>query len=437
MILLALELPHDKRSPMIASDARNEVQAAASTPRVRLDYLDGLRGLAALFVLLHHAHAELDYRYAAEGLKPWLSATKVLSWGHFSVSVFIILSGYCLMLPVARSRTGELRGGFADYIWRRARRILPPYYVALAFSLIIIWLYPALRYASSPDWNLPLKAFTPGILLSHALLIHNFSPGWINSIDLPMWSVATEWQIYFIFPVILLPVWRRWDIGALVAVGFLMGWIPRWLALRSLDGACFWFIGLFAQGMAAAQISFSADPRIARLRDGFRWGLISAFSWAGVFAAGLLLSRYGVVKEYRWLTDFFVGLAAASMIVACTKRITDHAGEPYPILLKVFNHRWAVALGVFSYSLYLVHYPLLALSNSVMSGFHIAPKINFLISFGIIVPLIVAAAYLFHLLFERPFMPGHLGARHSTAESDSAAHLPSKLQTMPRKVQTP
>jgi len=430
MIFLATEHLHDTKNLVIASDARNGVPAAASMPRVRLDYLDGLRGLAALFVLLHHAHAELDYRYAAEGLKPWLSATKVLSWGHFSVSVFIILSGYCLMLPVARSRAGELRGGFADYIWRRARRILPPYYVALALALLIIWLYPGLRYAYSHDWDVPVKAFTPGILLSHGFLIHNFSPDWIDRIDLPMWSVATEWQIYFIFPAILLPVWRRWKIGPLIVAGFLLGWMPRWLGLRSLDVACFWFIGLFAQGMAAALINFSTDPQAVRLRNGCKWGWISACCWVGVLVAGLFLSKHGLVKEYRWLTDFFVGLAAASMIVACTKRMTDHAGEPYPVLLKIFNHRWAVALGVFSYSLYLIHYPLLALSNSVMSGLHIAPRINFLISFSVIVPIIVALAYLFHLVFERPFMPGHLGANRSPAKADDSPAPAPNIQAI-------
>ena len=143
--------------------------AEQAPSRVRLDYLDGVRGLAALFVVFHHAHAELEYRYP-DTLRKLLHATKFLSWGHFSVATFIVLSGYCLMLPVAKSADGTLRGGFLDYISRRARRILPPYYITLALALAMIALVPGVRYATSPDWNHPLIGFRPDILISHLLM---------------------------------------------------------------------------------------------------------------------------------------------------------------------------------------------------------------------------------------------------------------------------
>ena len=205
------------------SASPSEVSAPKSLapPRLRLDYLDGLRGLAALYVVLHHAY----YGLTAEAALPPLAAhlTYWLYLGRSAVDIFIVLSGYCLMLPVVRA--GRLRGSFADFMRRRARRILPPYYAALGVCLLAIAVLPPLHDLSHPNalWNEALPAFTPGIIASHLLLIHNFASAWHSRIDYPMWSVATEWQIYFLFPLVLLPIWQRWGSAASAAAAFGRG----------------------------------------------------------------------------------------------------------------------------------------------------------------------------------------------------------------------
>ena len=381
--------------------AGSELRVA--TARVRLEYLDGLRGLAALFVVFHHAYAEMQYRFPNHEVPAvFIKPLKFLAWGHFSVDLFIVLSGYCLMLPVARRADGLLVGGFWSYLARRARRILPPYYAALALSLLLLTLLPHLRMATSPDWNHPLVAFTPGVLLSHLLLIHNLSPGWIYRIDHPMWSVATEWQIYFVFPLILLPVWRRAGIAAAVFTGFAVGLAPHFLlpAAKNLDQACYWYIGLFALGMAAALLSFSALPSLVAWRERISWGWVAAVP--GVILLLLGLARNGLAKEARWLTDPVVGFAAAALLVACTRLLARNG--PIPLFLRLLESRPILWLGTFSYSLYLVHYPLLGLGNTLLAADHLRPAAFFLISLLGIAPLTLPAAYLFHLAFERPFM---------------------------------
>ena len=107
--------------------------AQSQSLSLRLHYLDGLRGLAALYVTLHHAYLQVFPN--PEQVLPVALAwgTHWLEYGSFSVAIFIVLSGYCLMLPVAKS--GVLTGGAWHYIQRRARRIIPPYYAAIAFTL--------------------------------------------------------------------------------------------------------------------------------------------------------------------------------------------------------------------------------------------------------------------------------------------------------------
>ena len=73
----------------------------AAAPKVHLGYLDSLRALAAIYVVMYHAIYQIDphhpVRTGAAG------AFRSLFVGHYAVDLFIVLSGFCLMLPVARS----------------------------------------------------------------------------------------------------------------------------------------------------------------------------------------------------------------------------------------------------------------------------------------------------------------------------------------------
>ena len=91
-----------------------------------------------------------------------------------------------------------------------------------------------------------------GSIVSHLLLIHNFHLAWSHRIDPPMWSVATEWQVYFLLPA-LLWAWRRWGTSGAVMLGFAVGLAPSLVMPRGHEFAgCFWYAGLFALGVAAA-----------------------------------------------------------------------------------------------------------------------------------------------------------------------------------------
>ena len=90
-----------------------------------LKYLEGLRGLAALDVTLYHIWGHTLNSMPVSGhlaiLRDWTGA---LLRGRVAVNVFIVLSGYLLMRPAARSPDGLLPGGIWVYLQRRAWRIL-------------------------------------------------------------------------------------------------------------------------------------------------------------------------------------------------------------------------------------------------------------------------------------------------------------------------
>src|SRR5579875_2648256 len=126
----------------MGAPVRQESVSATEAPRLRLEFLDGLRGLAALYVVEHHIAQFALSPHAS----PWRHAQRlywhIFCYGHQAVVVFIVLSGYVLMLPVARTQDGHMPKGVWDYFKRRARRILPPYYAALAICFLLVAFVP-------------------------------------------------------------------------------------------------------------------------------------------------------------------------------------------------------------------------------------------------------------------------------------------------------
>jgi peptidoglycan/LPS O-acetylase OafA/YrhL len=395
----------------VAADERHGAPAPADgkPARLRLDFIDGLRGLAALAVVLLHAFEALGigwmnppgYGIYIDGpLGAGLERVYQLVVLRFAwaVELFIVISGFSLMLPIARSREQRLAGGYVTFIGRRARRILPPYFAAMVFSLLLIALVPGMGQPSERGhyWDIALPAFTPGMLLSHLFLVHNWSPEWATRIDPPMWSIAVEWQIYLVFPLLVL-VARRWGAVAALLLGLTVGIAQGYgetLGLRAYPFSYPWYLGLFSLGMFAAWLCFGAPERVQRWRDRVPWLAVAAVAFVAMF--GLKVFGLRALSGGDWITDPLLGVAAAALLVSLTLR-------PRSALCRVTSLPWVVRLGHASYSLYLVHAPVLALVALAVLGLGVdGPQARLaVILLGPLAALLVT--YPFYLAFERPF----------------------------------
>ena len=377
--------------------------------RLRLEYLDGLRALAALYVSFYHALITSTWTGAYHRLPPDLpdtlnQATCFLRFGHFAVGVFIVLSGYCLMLPVARSPDGRLPGGEMKFLRRRTRRLLPPYYAALSFCLLLTVL-PGMSHSTGTRFDEVLPAWNVGAICSHLLLIQNWSPAWFFKIDAPAWSVAVEWQIYWLFAVVLLPLSRCLGPVAAAMLALTFGSAVHILFAGHYDFVGVGFVGPFALGMLGASINFSDAAWARRLRRQVSWERFTCVLWTAV--AWLALSRGADwMENHSWLSDPVVGCAVLCLLVSCTRASLVAASVTPPFFLRAIQSRWLVQFGAFSYSYYLVHDPILNSLHIVLRplGLSYAASLCLMFTFGIM--LCASGAYLFHLAFERPFMPG-------------------------------
>lgn len=381
--------------------AAGKVGASAGVTNTRLDFLDGIRGLAAFYVLLHHVWLTSYSSIAADprcrlclDSPAWASW---LTWGHVAVSIFFVVSGFSLALGAVRSGD-RLPDSYADYLLRRGYRILPPYWAALAISCLVIVLVTG-EYSGA---TVNLKA-----VVVHAALVQNV-------IDSPkpngaFWSIAIEWQIYFVLPVLLLMLRRLGRVGMLVALTacasllYLAGSdIERLSRLTGVDAL--WlvpfekllhlgpqFLALFAFGVVAAHVSFARRPNS---RESFAVGLALLAGTAVLFRT---LSTAYIDSHYFWI-DIAVGATTASLCASFAQR-------PSGWMARALGSRWLRWLGQSSYSLYLVHVPVLeAIYFTSIAPLSLERNERFLVLCALVVPAALLFSRLFWHVFERPFM---------------------------------
>lgn len=316
-----------------------ELRFANPPTAARLAFLDGIRCLAAIYVVIHHC---VQFTFGIGNPAPGIyqPICNLFAYGDVAVAIFIWLSGIVLALPVIRAGI-KLKNGAMYHYKKRARRILPAYYLAMAISLLLI--ASPIGFTQGNTWDLSTRdAFTWQAILSHVFLIHAWTP-YAFAIDSPMWSLSWEWQIYLGFPLIVW-FWRRFGVIALC------------LVIASINLFTDFHLPLcFCAGILTAQYAPEVQKSLSK-------------------SDLLLLKQIRLMLEWRPLSTYG---------------------------------------GYSSYSLYLLHVPILAaLYYCLTWALGNAPSntVAFLWLIGAGLPIAILTGYAFSLIAEKPWMnnPGHL-----------------------------
>ena len=115
----------------------------------RMEFLDGIRGVACFYVVIGHLFLAFNISHLGLLHDAFPKFASVYSnlfillfrYGYYAVIVFLVLSGYCLILPIGRKAHPQLRIDIGLFLKGRAKRILPPYYdqdhLSVAGSLLL------------------------------------------------------------------------------------------------------------------------------------------------------------------------------------------------------------------------------------------------------------------------------------------------------------
>jgi peptidoglycan/LPS O-acetylase OafA/YrhL len=361
----------------------SETAPVASAPS-RLDYIDGLRALAALWVVLHHIAetSEPESALASGILRPILAT---LFFGQFPVMTFLALSGFCLYYPYARKAPmPAFDTPFSQYLRRRATRILPPYLVVIVAGIFLNML-PIFGFGR---WHEISGNFGGWAVLSHLAMVHNLIPEHAAKIVYPAWSIGLEWQLYLLLPAMMWSFRRLgpvvsvlWTLALAIVLRGAYSHLPFYVG-SALRSGPFAYLMVFGAGMAAAMLT--AQRR--RIAPAWALGTAAVASFA-VIRCG---SGNGLIHD----------VAAATATFALLQLTLDPAGA----VTRFLSHPVLVRLGVFSYSLYLVHAPLVHLGWALARPLHLSGDATLVVLLVGCVPVIVLVSYGFHLAFERPFL---------------------------------
>lgn len=376
---------------------RRRLAPGARPLDARARHLDGLRGMAALFVLIHHAYCmayPISLGVAASGVTAAIFGWVV--YGHFGVTVFIVLAGYLLATGPA-SRQGQLPGGFWTYIKRRAWRIVPPYWAALLLTLGLSLTLIGEKTGTHWDLSVSEDGINPLAYFVSALLLQDVLP--VQNAAYTFWSIAVEWHIYLLLPLMLV-IKRRTSWSVSVLAGVLLGLLGIALAqavpsigrvgIASLQPT---YYLAFALAIGACVLVKSSPNWLHRLPC----LLISAVFLGGVVAICATHSYAWVKSNYYWM-DLLVACAAIALIVAMA---TGQAA----VVVALFSLKPVAGLGVFSYSLYLVHAPLLQVFwQLAVVPLGLDRDANLVLVWALGVPAMILCAYGFYRAAERPFL---------------------------------
>ena len=342
--------------------------------------MDGIRGIAALFVVMNHIFLRAWPGYPVDHAPFWAAE---FIYGRFAVIVFIVVSGFSLGLAPARS--GWRLESATAFARRRAWRILPPYWAALGFSLLMTWYVLA-----QPGWAKP----NGKSVLVYGLLVQDAVPA--SSPNRAFWSIAIEAQLYVLLPLLLLIIRRASAIAMVVTVSVVVvgvGLLGPHLALMNdalikftPDLALLFAIGVLASGIVTANERIRSRP----------------WAWYALVASSPVVALI-TVKGTVWTNDnlFWVDLAWGPAIACLLAAVAT--SRPRPVV-RFLNTRPLRSLGSFSYSLYLTHAPIvIAVSYGLVLG-RVAPGTpTFLVLIAILMPTTICFARLFAAAFELPF----------------------------------
>jgi peptidoglycan/LPS O-acetylase OafA/YrhL len=317
----------------------------------------------------------------------WLTFV-CFQFGYTGVQLFFVVSGFCIHYRHARDRNLPIE--LRDYFTRRARRIYPAYFASLILTSLVL-LAPKLILSisrSKPiDW---IETGQLDYLLANATFTQQIWPDSLTFNGV-YWTLVYEVQFYLVYPL------AHW-------IARRTGWIPLLLIFGAAEAAHFgWGLNLgiphlfvyrfyeWLLGVVAAELYFRPPSTTGKTL------IISCSAACGMTGIVSLFTP----SLYPW-RDMLLATGYFAAILACGWHSLGSSARNYNRVVRVIP--W---VGIFSYSLYLVHVPVIdlcwAARSTVIKSGRLPQSVADVVVL-VAVPIAFCVGYAFYRLFEKPFL---------------------------------
>jgi peptidoglycan/LPS O-acetylase OafA/YrhL len=163
--------------------------SAAAQPDERIEILDGLRGLAVLFVIGYHYFGQWAPPLNSVSLYPYgesLASVSYFRFGYLGVDLFFLVSGFVITLTLTRC------SGPREFLARRFARLFPAMVLASSATFLIV------RYLSPHFWTRKFCDFLPGLTFTDPWLFKQYVGIDCEFMDGAYWSLFVEVRFYFL-----------------------------------------------------------------------------------------------------------------------------------------------------------------------------------------------------------------------------------------------
>ena len=314
--------------------------------------IDGLRAIAVISVVLFH----LD-----EGLLPG---------GFVGVDIFFVISGYLITKLIVNELQGTNSFSFSNFYLRRLRRLFPALFATLSMSLLAA--SQLLAPADLVEFGKSLLA----AILSISNIFFWSVAGYFDSDSslkplLHTWSLSIEEQFYFLWPAVLVFLFHRKR--ALLVPGFIIGMglvsllmnhlffaQPTRVAAALGDIESFDIASTVFYWLPFRVFEFSIGAIVVFL-GGFHGASVRFFQWfsEALFAIGLAMIAWSF-----WQLDSTQAFPSWNALPACLGAALiifsglGNTGSDHR-LIALLSNKLMIGIGLISYSLYLVHWPVI------------------------------------------------------------------------------
>jgi peptidoglycan/LPS O-acetylase OafA/YrhL len=348
-----------------------------------LPALTGIRAVAALLVLLLHTDQNVPANIP--------SVFPLLLRGYLGVDFFFLLSGFIITHVYLQSLAGGGRAAIGIYLWHRFIRLYPVHVTVLLGLVVIVGAATAVGFHFNSD-----ASWRTTDIVWNLVLVHAWGFADIGSWNAPSWSISAEWFAYLLFPfaVPLLVRLRAPAIALVLAAGILV-------ATAAVFAIAGWSLN-----------SWIGAPALTRVTGEFFCGAmlcraVGAGSSAGSGRAVALPSRLGDLVGAAAFAAFLVGASTGADDFSLTGMLALTilgAALSRGFLAQFLGCRPMLWLGEISYSVYMVHFPVLIILRRPLEwlGFAQWGGREKILTFAGVILLVIAIAAAMYSVVEKP-----------------------------------